>query len=150
MVKKTQMKVEFQIFQTASIADVLNNICEYLQVNYSHTRKIAVLAPQGIAKELDSKLWQSDTETFLPHFCAINSKQYNSNTDIPILITDNMFILSGFDELINLMDIVIDESKIKISKLTEIVYQADKTLESSRKKYIFYKKAGLEVSTSKC
>ena len=143
------MKVEFQIFQTSSIADVLNNICEYLQVNYSHSKKIAVLAPQGIAKELDSKLWQADTESFLPHFCAISSKQYNSHTDIPVLITDNMFILSGFDELINLMDIAIDNSKIKISKLTEIVYQADKRLASSRKKYMFYKKAGLEIESNK-
>ena len=143
------MKVEFQIFQTTSVADVLDNVCEYLQANYRHTKKIAVLAPQGIAKELDSRLWQSGTESFLPHFCAINSKQYSSHIDIPVLITDNMFILSGFDELVNLMDIVIDNTKIKISKLTEIVYQADKALESSRKKYVFYKKAGLEVSNFK-
>ena len=143
------MKVEFQIFQTSSIADVLNNICEYIQANYRHSRKIAILASQGIAKELDNKLWQADTESFLPHFCAINSKQYNSHAEIPILITDNMFILSGFDELINLMDITIDSNKIKVAQLTEIVYQADKALESSRKKYIFYKKAGLDVSNSK-
>ena len=142
------MKVEFQILQTSSLADVLNNICEYLQANYSYTKKIAVLAPQGIAKELDNRLWQAEIESFLPHFCAINSKQYNSYTDIPILITDNMFIISGFDEMINLMDIVVDSSKIQVSKLTEIVYQADKALESSRKKYVFYKKAGLEVSNS--
>ena len=144
------MKVEFQVFQTASISDVLNNIGEYIRANYNHSKKLAILAPQGIAKELDNKLWQVDTENFLPHFCAINSKQYNSHTDIPILITDNMFILSGFDELINLMDIAIDSTKVKITNLTEIVYQADKVLESSRKKYIFYKKAGLEVSASKC
>ena len=143
------MKVEFQIFQTSSLADVLDNICEYIRANYSHTKKLAILAPQGIAKELDNKLWQADTEIFLPHFCAINSKQYNSHTDIPVLITDNMFILSGFDELINLMDIAIDNTKVQINKLTEIVYQADKALESSRKKYVFYKKAGLEIESNK-
>ena len=143
------MKVEFQIFQTASISDVLNNICEYIRANYNHSKKLAVLAPQGIAKELDNKLWQADTESFLPHFCAINSKQYNSHADIPVLITDNMFILSGVDELINLMDIVIDSSKVKVAKLTEIVYQVDKVLESSRKKYMFYKKAGFEIKSNK-
>ena len=104
---------------------------------------------ESIAKELYNKLWQADTESFLPHFCAINSKQYNSHADIPVLITDNMFILSGVDELINLMDIVIDSSKVKVAKLTEIVYQVDKVLESSRKKYMFYKKAGFEIESNK-
>ena len=143
------MKVEFQVFQTNSLADVLDNICGYIRANYSNTKNIAILAPQGIAKDLDNKLWQADSESFLPHFCAINSKQYNSHTNIPILITDNMFILSGFDELINLMDIAIDNTKVHINKLTEIVYQADNALESSRKKYVFYKKLSLEVKSSK-
>ncbi|MGQ4001952.1 DNA polymerase III subunit chi [Francisellaceae bacterium CB300] len=143
------MKVEFQVFQTSNLVDVLNSICEYLVANYSHSKRIAILAPQGIAKELDSKLWQADTESFLPHFCAINSKQYNSCKDIPLLITDNLFIVSEADELINLMDIVIDSSKVKVAKLTEIVYQVDKVLESSRKKYMFYKKAGFEIESNK-
>ncbi len=143
------MKVEFQVFQTSNLVDVLNSICEYVVANYSHSRKIAILAPQGIAKELDSKLWQADTENFLPHFCAINSKQYNSCKGIPLLITDNLFIVSEADELINLMDIVIDSSKVNVAKLTEIVYQADKALESSRKKYMFYKKAGFEIESNK-
>lgn len=143
------MKVEFKVFQTDSFIKILNNICEYIHDNYSSTKKIAVLASQGIAKELDTKLWQADTENFLPHFCAIDSKQYSSHINIPVLITDNVFITSECDELINLMDIAIDNNKIKVAKLIEVVYQADKALENSRKKYIFYKKAGLAIKSNK-
>lgn len=143
------MKVEFQVLQTSSLIDVLNYISTQISTNYANDRRLAVLAPSGAAKELDTLLWQAGEDSFVPHFCALNAKQYNTYKDIPILITDNLFIINGFDELINIMDIGIDKNKVKVSKLTEIVYQDDKALEVSRKKYVFYKKSELEIKTVK-
>lgn len=143
------MKVEFKILQTNSLIDVLNYISAQLSMNYSDGKRIAVLAPSGAAKELDNLLWGPGQESFIPHFCALNAKQYNTYKDIPILITDNLFIINGCDELINIMDVGIDKDKVKVSKLTEVVYQDEKVLEVSRKKYVFYKKHGLDVQSIK-
>lgn len=143
------MEVEFQVLQTNSLVDVLNYICTQVSDNYITNKRLAILAPSGVAKELDTVLWQAGQESFIPHFCALNAKEYNTFKGIPILITDNVFIVNNFDELINIMDIGIDKNKVKVSKLIEVVYQDNKALDSSRKKYVFLQKSGLEIKTKK-
>lgn len=143
------MEVEFKVLQTNSLVDVLSYICTQVSDNYITNKRLAILAPSGVAKELDAILWQAGQESFIPHFCALNAKEYNVFKGIPILITDNVFIVNNFDELINIMDIGIDKDKVKVGKLTEVVYQDTKALDVSRKKYVFYKKHGLDIQSTK-
>ena len=142
------MKVEFQVLQTSEQKVLLNSIVDYILKNYKNST-FAILAPTEIAKELDEKLWQPDEESFIPHHCAISAREYNQYKNIPILITDNLFITSGFDVLINIMDVAVDPQRIKVKELKEFVYQQEQALLSSRKKYMYYKSFNLEINTIK-
>jgi DNA polymerase-3 subunit chi len=142
------MKVEFQVLQTSEQKVLLDSIIDYVLDNYKNST-FAILAPTGIAKELDERLWQEGEESFIPHHCAISAKEYNQYKNIPILITDNLFITSGFDVLINIMDVAVDPQRIKIKELKEFVYQQEQALLASRKKYMYYKNSNLEINTIK-
>ena len=139
------MKVEFRISKVPGLDELLLIVNDYILDMYNEGKKIAVLAQTQVARQLDDLLWQDGRESFVPHFCAVDAKDYNSYKSLPILITDNLFIISGFDALINIMDIAIDPSKTTISKLVEFVYQNEAALQNSRKKYVFYKKLGIEI-----
>ncbi|APC90934.1 MULTISPECIES: DNA polymerase III subunit chi [Francisella] len=141
------MKVEFRVLQTQDINQMLDDLIAAVIKEYNLQKTIAILAPTGIAKHLDDKLWQDGQDSFIPHHCAINTREYNRYKSIPILITDNMFITSGFDELINLIDIPIDSNKVSVSSLVEFVYQDKKVIENLRKKYVYYKKLGFDIKT---
>lgn len=142
------MQVEFQVLQTSKSEELLSCVVDYVLVQYAQGTRVAVLAPAGTAKQIDENLWQSGKDSFVPHHCAINSTQYYQYKDIPVLITDNLFITSGFDVLVNIMDVAVDPQRVKIKELKEFVYQDDKVLESSRKKYVYYKKSNLEITTN--
>ncbi|KEI35167.1 DNA polymerase III subunit chi [Allofrancisella frigidaquae] len=141
------MKVEFHVLQINNLAETLDVVAQRVISVYDAGKTIVILAPEVAAKKLDIKLWQAGEESFIPHFCAISAKDYNTFKNIPILITDNMFIASGFDELINLIDIPIELEKVSINNLVEFVYQDQKALGVSRNKYIFYKKLGFDIKT---
>ncbi|AJC48528.1 DNA polymerase III subunit chi [Allofrancisella guangzhouensis] len=143
------MRVEFHVLQIDDLAKILEVIARRIISVYEAGKTVVILAPGVIAKKLDNKLWQAGEESFIPHFCATNAKDYNTFRNIPVLITDNMFITSGFDELINLIDIPLELEKISIGNLIEFVYQDENVLGASRKKYIFYKKLGLNIDTIK-
>ncbi|WP_150467662.1 DNA polymerase III subunit chi [Francisella sp. SYW-9] len=142
------MQVEFHVLQTSKQKELLDSIYNYVLNNYK-TKTFAILAPTGIARELDEKLWQPEEESFIPHHCAISAREYNQYKNIPILITDNLFITSGFDVLINIMDVAVDPQRIKIKELKEFVYQQEQALLASRKKYMYYKKFNLQINTIK-
>ncbi|QIW09339.1 DNA polymerase III subunit chi [Francisella sp. LA112445] len=142
------MQVEFHVLQTSEQKELLDSIVNYVLDNYKN-KTFAILAPTGIAKELDEKLWQPGGESFIPHHCAISAREYNQYKNIPILITDNLFITSGFDVLINIMDVAVDPQRIKIKELKEFVYQQEQALLASRKKYMYYKSSNLEINTIK-
>ncbi|MED7788690.1 DNA polymerase III subunit chi [Francisella sp. 19X1-34] len=142
------MQVEFHVLQTSEQKELLDSIVNYVLANYK-AKTFAILAPTGIAKELDDRLWQPGEESFVPHHCAISAREYNQYRDIPILITDNLFITSSFDVLINIMDVAVDPERIKVKELKEFVYQQEQALLASRKKYMYYKNFSLDISTIK-
>jgi len=143
------MKVEFQVLQTSDINKLLIGVIDFIVKQYEAKSRIAVLAPTGLAKQLDESLWQEGADSFIPHHCAISSREYNQYKNIPILITDNLFITTGFDVLINIMDVAVDPTRVKVKELKEFVYQEEQALISSRKKYVYYKKHDLNINTSK-
>ncbi|MBK2028637.1 DNA polymerase III subunit chi [Francisella noatunensis] len=143
------MKVEFRVLQTPDINQMLEVLIATIIKEYSERKTIAVLAPTGIAKQLDNDLWQDGQDSFIPHHCAITAREYNQYKNIPILITDNLFITSGYDILINIMEVAVDPQRVKINELKEFVYQEDRALQASRKKYVYYKNSNLEITTTK-
>ncbi|AEB28056.1 DNA polymerase III subunit chi [Francisella hispaniensis] len=143
------MKVEFKVLQTQDINQMLEVLITTVIKEYSERKTIAILAPIGIAKQLDDDLWQDGQDSFIPHHCAINAREYNQYKNIPILITDNLFITSGYDVLINIMEVAVDPQRVKVKELKEFVYQQDSALQASRKKYVFYKNSNLEITTTK-
>ncbi|KYW86391.1 DNA polymerase III subunit chi [Francisella hispaniensis] len=143
------MKVEFKVLQTQDINQMLEVLITTVIKEYSERKTIAILAPTGIAKQLDDDLWQDGQDSFIPHHCAINAREYNQYKNIPILITDNLFITSGYDVLINIMEVAVDPQRVKVKELKEFVYQQDSALQASRKKYVFYKNSNLEITTTK-
>ncbi len=143
------MKVEFRVLQTPDINQMLEMLITTVIKEYNERKTIAILAPTGIAKQLDDDLWQDGQDSFIPHHCAIAAREYNQYKDIPILITDNLFITSGYDVLINIMEVAVDPQRVKIKELKEFVYQEDRALQASRKKYVYYKNSNLEITTTK-
>ena len=143
------MKVEFKVLQTQDINQMLEVLTAAVIKEYNQHKTIAVLSPTGIAKQLDDKLWQDEQDSFIPHHCAISAREYNQYKNIPILITDNLFITSGYDVLINIMDVAVDLQRVKVKELKEFVYQEDNALQASRKKYVCYKNSNLEITTTK-
>ncbi|GMN89322.1 DNA polymerase III subunit chi [Francisella sciaenopsi] len=143
------MKVEFRVLQTPDINQMLEVLITTVIKEYNERKTIAILAPTGIAKQLDDDLWQDGQDSFIPHHCAITAREYNQYKNIPILITDNLFITSGYDVLINIMEVAVDHQRVKIKELKEFVYQEDRALQASRKKYVYYKRCSLEISTIK-
>lgn len=141
------MKVEFRVLQTQDINQMLDILVAAVVKEYSLQKPIAILAPTVIAKQLDDKLWQDGQDSFIPHHCAINAREYNQYKNIPILITDNLFITTGYDVLINIMEVAVDPQRVKVKELKEFVYQEDRALQASRKKYVYYKKSNLEITT---
>ncbi|AJI55144.1 DNA polymerase III chi subunit, HolC family protein [Francisella philomiragia] len=143
------MKVEFRVLQTPDINQMLEVLIDTVIKEYDESKTIAILAPTGIAKQLDDDLWQDGQDSFIPHHCAIAAREYNQYKNIPILITDNLFITSGYDVLINIMEVAVDPQRVKIKELKEFVYQEDRALQASRKKYVYYKNSNLEITTTK-
>ncbi|AEI35129.1 MULTISPECIES: DNA polymerase III subunit chi [Francisella] len=143
------MKVEFRVLQTPDINQMLEVLIDTVIKEYDECKTIAILAPTGIAKQLDDDLWQDGQDSFIPHHCAIAAREYNQYKNIPILITDNLFITSGYDVLINIMEVAVDPQRVKIKELKEFVYQEDRALQASRKKYVYYKNSNLEITTTK-
>ncbi|MEY8717326.1 DNA polymerase III subunit chi [Francisella philomiragia] len=143
------MKVEFRVLQTPDINQMLEVLIDTVIKEYDECKTIAILAPTGIAKQLDDDLWQDGQDSFIPHHCAIAAREYNQYKNIPILITDNLFITSGYDVLINIMEVAVDSQRVKIKELKEFVYQEDRALQASRKKYVYYKNSNLEITTTK-
>ena len=143
------MEVEFKIVQSVSLEVSLDIVVNLIISRYNDGHRVGVLASESIAKKLDDLLWKDGEETFIPHFCATSISEYSSFKNIPILLTDNMFIMSGFKEIINVCDVPIDSSKIPAKNVIELVFQNDNALNISRKKYIYYKKAGNPISTNK-
>ncbi|QEO58066.1 DNA polymerase III subunit chi [Francisella marina] len=143
------MKVEFRVLQTPDINQMLEVLIATVIKEYDECKTIAILAPTGIAKQLDDDLWQDGQDSFIPHHCAIAAREYNQYKNIPILITDNLFITSGYDVLINIMEVAVDPQRVKIKELKEFVYQEDRALQASRKKYVYYKNSNLEITTNK-
>ncbi|MEY8766441.1 MULTISPECIES: DNA polymerase III subunit chi [Francisella] len=143
------MKVEFRVLQTPDINQMLEVLITTVIKEYNERKTIAVLAPTGIAKQLDDDLWQDGQDSFIPHHCAITAREYNQYKNVPILITDNLFITSGYDVLINIMEVAVDPQRVKIKELKEFVYQEDRALQASRKKYVYYKNSNLEITTTK-
>ncbi|WP_395166683.1 DNA polymerase III subunit chi [Francisella salimarina] len=143
------MKVEFRVLQTPDINQMLEVLIDTVIKEYDESKTIAILAPTGIAKQLDDDLWQDGQDSFIPHHCAITAREYNQYKNIPILITDNLFITSGYDVLINIMEVAVDPQRVKIKELKEFVYQEDRALQASRKKYVYYKNSNLEITTTK-
>ena len=143
------MEVEFRVLQTPDINQMLEVLIATVIKEYNERKTIAILAPTGIAKQLDDDLWQDGQDSFIPHHCAIAAREYNQYKNIPILITDNLFITSGYDVLINIMEVAVDPQRVKIKELKEFVYQEDRALQASRKKYVYYKNSNLEITTTK-
>lgn len=143
------MKVEFQVLQTSDINELLSAVTDFILKQYQSKSRVAVLAPTGLAKQLDENLWEDGADSFIPHHCAISSRDYNQYKNIPILITDNLFITTGFDVLVNIMDVAVDPQRVQVKELKEFVYQEEQALISSRKKYVYYKKHNLNINTSK-
>ncbi|AIT09788.1 DNA polymerase III subunit chi [Candidatus Francisella endociliophora] len=141
------MDVEFQVLQTTEVKELLESVVKFVLAKYNEDLRVAILASTGIAKQLDESLWQDGKDSFIPHHCAINSREYNQYKNIPILVTDNLFITSGYDILINIMEVAVDPHRVKVKELKEFVYQEEQALLASRKKYVYYKKNNLNINT---
>ncbi|MDE4967630.1 DNA polymerase III subunit chi, partial [Francisella tularensis subsp. holarctica] len=92
-----------------------------VEKEYALQKIISILAPEGIAKQLDDKQTQDGQDSFIPHHCDINAREYNQYNNIPILIKDNLFITSGYDVLINIMDLDLYPQRVKVKELKEFV-----------------------------
>ncbi|NDT68337.1 DNA polymerase III subunit chi, partial [Francisella tularensis subsp. holarctica] len=68
------MKIEFKVLQTQDINQMLEVLITEVVKEYALQKIIAILAPAGIAKQLDDKLWQDGQDSFIPHHCAINAR----------------------------------------------------------------------------
>ena len=132
------MEVEFKIVPSESLETSLDMVVNLIISRYRDGNRVGVLASESIAKQLDDLLWKDGEESFIPHFCATNISEYSSFKNIPILLTDNMFIMSDFKEIINICDVPIDSSKVPAKNIIELVFQNDKALDVSRKKYVYY------------
>ncbi len=139
------MKVLFRILQNQTSEELIDYVISYVIDRYSNTQKIAIVADTDIAKAIDEKLWKEGEKTFIPHFCAISTVDYNKYPKVPVFITDNMFVADGRDEVINLTNIPVNIVRHKYKSITEIVNQEPQRLTSSRKKYVYYKKLNAEV-----
>lgn len=142
------MRVEFQVLQTSEVKELLGSIVGFVLAKYNENIRVVVLAPTGLAKQIDESLWQEGEDSFVPHHCAISSREYNQYKNIPILVTDNLFITTGFDVLINIMDVAVDPQRVKVKELKEFVYQEEQALLASRKKYVYYKQHNLDINTT--
>lgn len=139
------MKVLFQILSSQTTSGLLDYVISYIEERYTNTKKIAVVADTELAKELDKKLWQDGEKSFIPHFCAVSTIDYNKYSKVPIFITDNMFVADGRDEIINLTNIPVNIVRHKYKSVTEVVNQEAERLASSRKKYVYYKKLNADL-----
>ena len=139
------MKVLFRILSNNTSDELIEYVISYVIDRYSPTKKIAIVADTEIAKAIDDKLWKSGENTFIPHFCAISTVDYNKYPKVPVFITDNMFVADGRDEIINLTNIPVNIVRHKYKSITEIVNQEPERLVSSRKKYVYYKKLNADL-----
>jgi DNA polymerase-3 subunit chi len=119
-------------------------VCKNVIENYSFDKNMVIFCHAKNAKILDDKIWQEGKKDFIPHFCAINTKDYSLFKNIPILITDNIFVAEGREQIINLTNSPIDILRHKFNSILEIVDQDEIRLNNSRKKFVFYKKWGLK------
>ena len=139
------MKVIFRILNTNTDDDFISNLISYVKDNYSTDKTIAIVADKNMSMAIDDALWFDGENTFIPHFCAINTSDYNKYSNVPIFITDNVFVADGRDVVINLTNSPINIVRHKFKSVVEVVDQEINRLESSRKKYVYYKKLNADV-----
>ena len=61
----------YLVLQISEQKVLLDSIIDYVLDNYKNST-FAILAPAGVAKEIDERLWQEEEESFIPHHCAIS------------------------------------------------------------------------------
>ncbi|MFC4892903.1 DNA polymerase III subunit chi [Pseudofrancisella aestuarii] len=143
------MKVSFRILNTNTDEELINYIVDFVVKEYSSEKKIAILAEQSVAKIVDDKLWKDGEDVFIPHFCAINSTEYNKYPNVPVFITDNMFLVLDHDLLINITNLPVNIAKKAPKEIIEVVDQEENRLAVSRKKYVYYKQLGIQPTHEK-
>jgi DNA polymerase III subunit chi len=94
-----------------------------------------------MAQSLDYLLWALRPESFLPHSLDL------SHAD-PILVVEQLSALPHHDFLINLKA-EIPADFASFARLAEVVIQAPKVLESTRRHFAAYRDSGISVNTHK-
>lgn len=143
------IEANFYILNDNNQETLIEKALELILENYSKNNKILVLASSQISKEIDVRLWKNNQEDFIPHFCAIEMSDYDKFDKSPIIITDNIFISRDRNILINLTNTPIDlsrDNKNDFRNIIEITNQDNTRLDSTRKKYIIYKKNQLKLN----
>ena len=133
------MIINFHILQSNSKINLIDFVINKIINEYSINIKLCILAPSKICKIIDNKLWNDNTNVFLPHYYPSISNEYNKFPKIPILITDNPFIIDNADKVINLMNIPINNI-FKIKIIDEISNQQEEMIKNLRKKFKYYNK----------
>jgi len=139
------MKVIFSVLKSSVDDDLISYVVSYVIDNYSTDTTIAIVADKEIAALIDDALWMEGKNSFIPHFCAINTSDYNQYKRVPVFITDNVFVADGRDVVINITNSPINIVRHKFNSVIEVVDQNEKRLDSSRKKYMYYKKLNADV-----
>lgn len=143
------MKISFRILNSNIDEELMDYVTEFVINEYSQEKKIAILADKALAKVIDEKLWKDGEDIFIPHFCAINSTEYDKYPNVPVFITDNMFLVLDHDLLINITNLPVNIAKKAPKAIIEIVDQEENRLAVSRKKYVYYKQLGIQPNHEK-
>ncbi|APC97639.1 DNA polymerase III subunit chi [Francisella frigiditurris] len=143
------MKVSFRILNSNIDEELMNYITDFVVKGYSPEKRVAILADKTLAKHIDEKLWKDGEDIFIPHFCAINSTEYDKYPNVPVFITDNMFLVLDHDLLINITNLPVNIAKKAPKEIIEIVDQKENRLAVSRKKYVYYKQLGIQPKHEK-
>ena len=130
-------RVDFYILQTDSIEARHEFACKLIERALRSTNEISVMLP--LAKQLeefDQRLWAFKPESFIPHGIVGTAPQIQ-----PVMIAHETPCDSHHQVMINLQNGIPNQFS-RFERIAEIVVQAPKVLESTRKNYKFYTSRG--------
>lgn len=140
-------QIDFHILPDASVDARWLYTCRLVEkvVSLGHKVLIAV-DTEAEAQTLDDLLWSFKPESFIPHQIISNDSGHDDDVSAEITFTGE----SGNHNqvLINLGSLVPDYFS-RFDRLSEIVIQEPKILESTREHYRFYKQRGYPISQHK-
>lgn len=153
------MRIDFYVLDSENEKDKLLFCCKLIEKilfkikNEALPKILIICQNQSMLEQLDTLLWQFKKESFIAHlpyeeFCELN-------VEIPVILTKQKIIPQINSDIIVKLDdqpwqkININDQSDQNLRLLEIVDQDKNVLESSRKKFRFYKASGLSIHTHK-